>query len=638
MAMKEKSIMFIQLPLTDHAMGYIQGNVPYAGAVITAFIKTFISRDQHIEQLPYMLANFASDRIIVSYVVKRAPDIVCFTAYLWNAERSLRIAEMLKARMPSCTVLFGGPEIASGSAVFAEKRSCVDLFISGEGEWFFQLFLGGKDSGPYIREINGNPLAVQPAGELLPAERIVEPFTAGFLEPMPDSSVFIEMTRGCPYRCSYCYYSRNCPGVRELPFSTLLKAMEQYERISEIYILSPAFDRSRDFISRLKILEKNNFGISLHTEMRADRIDRDTAGLLKRAGFNSMEVGLQTLNPDVLKRVRRNSDPEEEIRGMSFMKEAGIDLKIGIIPGLPGDSPESFHKTAERLVSLGFGENIELYPLMILPGTAIREEADALGISYQKKAPYFYLDGWGMNIGDIKAAADDLEISTGFGQSIISLPDFTLGDEGELVRAVSFDGRNEENWNPERYRNLTETACFDFHIVCSDEPVMLQGMERLLKGLPEDILYTFIFYSDVLYDEEPLEKMACFFMKDSILSRMDLFNSFRDGCTYRFFQIFTKTDSFRKARESYDFIEPVMLINDRNYRGAEAFLEEAGPEECFVLAGKELNGSRLRRIMDMYRNEPDMIAFETRSGMKKFAEVSGMELTETGFELRIVRF
>lgn len=638
MPMKEKSIMFIQLPLTDHSMGYIQGNVPCAGAVITAYIKTFISPDQPIEQLPYMLSNFASDRIIVSYIVKKAPDIICFTSYLWNAERNLRIAELVKAQMPACTVLFGGPETAAGSAVLAEPRSCVDMFISGEGEWFFSLFLEGKDPGKYVTEINGNRVAVQPAGELLPAERIVEPFTAGFLEPMPDSSVFIEMTRGCPYRCSYCYYSRNCPGVRELPFDTLLKAMEQYERISEIYILSPTFDRSRDFLNRLKILEKNNFGISLHTEMRADRIDRETAGLLKRAGFNSMEVGLQTLNPDVLKRIRRNSDTEAELRGMAFMQEAGIDLKIGIIPGLPGDSPESFHKTAERLVSLGFGDSIEFYPLMILPGTGIREEADAAGISYQKKAPYFYLDGWGMNAEDIRSAADDLEISTGFGQSIISLPDFTLGYEGELVRAVSFDGRNEENWVPERYRDLTETACFDFHITCSDEAVMLRGMERLLKGLPEDILYTFIFYSDTLYNEGPLAEMCSDFMKDSILSRMNLFGRERDGSTFRFFQIFTKTESFRKALDSCYFTGPVMLVNDRNHKGAEAFLEQAGPDECFALAGKELNGSGLTRLMDLYRNEPDMIAFETRGAMRKFAEISGQELVETGFELRKVRF
>ena len=81
------------------------------------------------------------------------------------------------------------------------------FLLSGEGEWFFEIFLSGKDIN-YI-EINGNSVAVQTSNELISIENIVEPLSANRLNTLIDGSVFIEMTRGCPYKCSYCFYSKN---------------------------------------------------------------------------------------------------------------------------------------------------------------------------------------------------------------------------------------------------------------------------------------------------------------------------------------------------------------------------------------------------------------------------------------------
>ncbi|MDR3237382.1 MAG: radical SAM protein, partial [Spirochaetia bacterium] len=459
-----KSILFIQLPLLDHTFGYVQGNFPYAGGAMMAYIHAHIGHDIKMELLPYMLANFASDMLILRYIKNSRPDIIAFTSYLWNLERNLRLAAAVRSEAaPGALIVMGGPEIAEGSAAFHARHDYIDFFVSGEGEWFFSHYLRGRNLEPFSRTINGNLLITQSESALIPAGSIAEPFTLGFIEPMSDSSIFLEMTRGCPYRCSYCYYSKNCLFVREMPFDNLLKALED-KRLSEIYILSPTFDRSADFTQKLKALESRNTGVSLHTEMRSDRIDAKTAFSLKRAGFNSMEVGLQTLNEDVLKKIRRGSDPQAELRGMLFMRDAGIDLKIGIIPGLPGESPETFEKSINTLVELGFAQNIELYPLMILPGTRIREEADLLRVSYQKEPPYYYLDGWGTNQDDIRKLTVNLELDSGFGQEIASLPDFCLPESGELVKSIYFDGRLPASWAAEKYLEYIESACFDFHI------------------------------------------------------------------------------------------------------------------------------------------------------------------------------
>jgi radical SAM superfamily enzyme YgiQ (UPF0313 family) len=298
-------LLFIQLPLVDYDFGYVLGNIPYAPSALAAYIKAHHRDNIEIEHLPFVIANFASNRIILKYIRNTAPDAVCFTSYLWNIERSITLTDAIKQCNQRVKIYFGGPEIQEGSWALSSMREGVDAFIAGEGEWFFDTLLTGRSAEAYERTVNGNRLVVQPESELIDAGRITEPLTNRHLDTMADGSTFLEMTRGCPYRCSYCFYSKNCIRVRELPATVLYKALKLYDvlDLNEIYILSPTFNTRRDFYDTLRSISERNRGVRLHTEMRSDNIDAGTAGLIYKAGFRSLEVGLQTLTPGSRKRI-----------------------------------------------------------------------------------------------------------------------------------------------------------------------------------------------------------------------------------------------------------------------------------------------------------------------------------------------
>ncbi len=364
-------LLFIQLPLLDHGYGYVNGNVEYAPAAISSYLKKRFGYRLCIEQLPSVLSNFASNSIILRFIEKSAPQVISFTCYVWNVERNLKIARALKIRNKGIITVFGGPEISRQSWALSRKREEVDFFVSGEGEWFFERFFGNGNALKYSQNINGNNLIVQPENELIPSVTIEEPFINRRLNTMADGSIFIELVRGCPYRCIYCFYSKNSYQVRQLPFDRLISAVEMKEpfNIREIYILAPTFNRIRGIEEKIELLRRRNRGVRLHTEMRASGVNRDMARMLYSAGFRSLEIGIQTLNKRALHIIGRNADVEGEIRGMTELRDAGIDLKIGLIPGLPGDTLEDFKGAIDRLTELGFGDNLEIYPLMILPGT-----------------------------------------------------------------------------------------------------------------------------------------------------------------------------------------------------------------------------------------------------------------------------
>lgn len=121
-------ILFIQLPLLDHSRGYIPGNVQYAPATLSAYIKTNFTDKYKTDLLSFEITSFASDKIILEEIIKKSPGMILFTCYLWNIERHLYLAESIKKVMPHITIIFGGPEISLDQYLL-EKNIPVLIFL-----------------------------------------------------------------------------------------------------------------------------------------------------------------------------------------------------------------------------------------------------------------------------------------------------------------------------------------------------------------------------------------------------------------------------------------------------------------------------------------------------------------------------
>ncbi|MBN1531316.1 MAG: radical SAM protein, partial [Spirochaetes bacterium] len=306
-------LLLAQLPLIDHARGYLYGNVEYGPAAIAAYLRRDPGATE-VVLLPQAVSCFGSDSLIARYIAAERPEAVGFTCFLWNVERTLSIARKVRDAGVT-TVILGGPEIEEGSVALGDHGTA-DYLVSGEGEWFFTGLLSGRDMSPYAGDAGGARLVRQPADRLIPAGSIAEPFSRRMLDTGLDGTAYLELVRGCPHRCSYCFYSKRARTVRELPFEVLLCALETRRDMRELYVMAPAFERSRAFREGLSTLARRNPGVALHTEMRAGGIDAATAAMLHRAGFRSLEVGLQTLNRRALEIAGRRGDPEDELAGM----------------------------------------------------------------------------------------------------------------------------------------------------------------------------------------------------------------------------------------------------------------------------------------------------------------------------------
>lgn len=622
-------IIFIQLPLSDHSRGYINANVEYAPALLSGFINRNFP-DIYCETLPNVLSAHCSDELIIRYIENLSFDMVCFTSYLWNIERNLVIAEKLKKGKSDLQIFFGGPEIAPGSIALNENYPFIEGFVSGEGEWFFYHLLKGEKLEPLY--INGNPLFLQPPDQLIDPLRIVEPLSSGRLNTMPDGSVFMEMTRGCPYRCSYCYYSKNFSRVREIPFNKLIHVLQNPGQIEEIYLLSPAFDRSHLFKEKLIELKNNNTGIRLHTEIRTDRLDPETAALIYEAGFASLEVGLQSLNKRSLESVSRNSDTVKELRGMEHLRDAGIELKIGIIPGLPDDTPESFKHTVDTLTDHGFADSIELYPLMILPGTAIRDKGEAEGISFLRKPPYFYHEGWGFTFADIKDITTYVETGTGLSQSPDSIPDFTDSPDPLYIKGVRFSSDDISSWDTDLITGKVHTLVTDLHISFKDASLFYRGFEKFAHNAPVSRLYNIIAYGEEPLDEEIILDITASAEKDNFNRRLHIYNSYRDGSIFHFYQVVTGSRPYRAMCENNFFIKPVFALTGGN----SAELQRIDPSSSSLLIHRGVYHSVKGLLASDFYDNPSSVSFIEEREMEEFYRESGTAYSSYPYSFGII--
>lgn len=626
-------IQFVQLPLIDHSYNYIESNVPYASGTLAAYLNKNFS-DIETVILPDQIANYSSDKVIVEKILKETPDIIAFSNYLWNVERHLGIALEIKKQLPNCKVVFGGPECSSDGYLFEEARDYVDYFFSGEGEWFFYKYFNKSSMDEYSISLNKNILISQPANELLTSDEIVEPVNAGVLKPGADGAVSIELTRGCPFKCSYCFYSKNSSKVREMPFELLTDIIKKRDDISEIYLLSPSFDRTPDFKKKLEILKDLNHEIILHAEIRTNKIDKDLAELIRDAGFETLEVGLQTLTEKALVKAGRVGSIEDELQGMQYLADAGVELKIGIIPGLPGDTNRDFSKTITKLAELGFEDSIEFYPLMVLPGTKVRAEAENCRLKYQKKPPYYFTESPQFSTNDVKRIKREIEELTGFSPDSETVPDFVYDEKNSIgCKGVAFNSDVLDSWKNASHNNLVETNIFSYHIKLNSTKYLADGLPELFSNKYEgNELYNLILYSNELLDDSWFSPFIKEFGKDSFYSRLKLYSPKSEQSRLRVYQVVNDLDLYKAIEKSSRIIKPIFSLDESSINQFKNITED---DDISILICEGIYTKISDKFIDIYEENIENVAFESFYEKKEFYEDLGIETVESDFSFSI---
>ena len=109
---------------------------------------------------------------------------------------------------------------------------------------------------------------------------------------------------------------------------------------------------------------------SIRLSTRPDYIDKEILSILSRYSVGTIELGLQSMDDAVLLASRRGHTAAQAEAACRAVIEAGFSLVGQMMIGLPGASPESELKTAQKICELG-ASAVRIYPTVVFYDTPL---------------------------------------------------------------------------------------------------------------------------------------------------------------------------------------------------------------------------------------------------------------------------
>ena len=297
---------------------------------------------------------------ILERVRRFAPDVVGLTAFTNEIKPAARVALTVKALSPAITTVVGGVHPSVLPERTLDEFPPFDVAVVGEGEATFAELVAALDRGTPLGSIAG--LCFRDGGGVVRTpdrERTVDldEFPLPAWDLLPPSPRYLFMTqRGCAYRCNFCAN----PNGRRVRARSVAHLMAELDDIiarggKELYVCDELFTADRERTHRLlDAMIAADIGRKLRWSAQAhvNLVDRELLVKMKAAGCNICALGIETGDPDIMRRMKKGSTMERVLAARNAARDAGLAIEGLMIIGHPHETWESAMRTVEFTVQL----------------------------------------------------------------------------------------------------------------------------------------------------------------------------------------------------------------------------------------------------------------------------------------------
>ena len=302
-----------------------------------------------------------------------AYDVVGFTTTFTQTLASVALAQRVKGRFPSTTIVFGGAN-CEGEMGLQLHRSfpVIDVVCSGEADLSFPALVEALRSGDDAHAIpgviarrNGSSFyaSLQPE-RIQDLDTLPYPDYDDYFEqcrrilPNPtQSAVLMESSRGCWWgeksHCTFC-------GLNGL--SMAYRAKSQQRALDELLSLTSRYATPRVemvdnildmhyFRELLPELKRREIGLDLFYETKAN-LKKDQVQLLREAGVATIQPGIESFSTPVLRLMRKGTTALQNVQLLKWCKQFGVTCHWNLIYGFPGEDPADYASMVALIGSL----------------------------------------------------------------------------------------------------------------------------------------------------------------------------------------------------------------------------------------------------------------------------------------------
>lgn len=334
-------------------------------------------------------------------ILQYTPDLIGISAITRNFTKAVATALAIK-HSADIPIVIGGVHI---SALPEALPECIDVGVMGDGERSFAMIVEslmqrGRLDMPALSQIPG--IVYRDGGSLTrtapwPVERILDNYA------FPDRDIFsgkgfvpyrthvhMVTSRGCPYRCTFCYNKGDWGRYR---FYTAPYIVSELRHILDRYTPRGVNFMDDLFTGHLERLEETVRLLrasGLHRRAhygcnsRANLISERMVGLLKQMNVEEIFLGLESASDRILRYLnKKGCTKETNQRAVDLCHRHHIRVNASFIIGTPVETPEDIEETLAfiRKNRDKFGE-VSFGSLIPLPGTLfwdLARKRDLLG-------------------------------------------------------------------------------------------------------------------------------------------------------------------------------------------------------------------------------------------------------------------
>jgi radical SAM superfamily enzyme YgiQ (UPF0313 family) len=335
----------------------------------------------------------------LEYDTFRNADLVGISTTTSTAPRAYAIADRL--REMGLPVIMGGAHV---TFLADEALEHADFVVRGEGEAPLMAFIDAWEKKSGFSNVPGLSYHHED-------EKRHNPVSGRTPEldelPFPDFSLWagaskralrglrivpVQTSRGCPYGCSFCSVT-GMFGRRYRFRSTenVIRELRTYDdRKNVIFFYDDNFAadprRTRDL---LEAMIRERFKFRWTTQVRADVTrDPEIVRLMKKSGCHTLFIGLESVNPESLKDMKKEQTVDEVFRAVRMLRKNGIRVHGMFVYGFDQDDWTTVKETVRFAKKSGL-TSTQFLILTPLPGSPIFDKMRSEGrISFRDWALY----------------------------------------------------------------------------------------------------------------------------------------------------------------------------------------------------------------------------------------------------------
>jgi len=361
-----------------------------------------------------------SNEDVVQAAAREDPLMTGIYCCTMDRYEAFALASRIKAEVPETKLAMGGPHVTFVAEETLRRIGSIDVVVRGEGEVTIRKLADRLRTQGSLADVAG--IAYKEAGKVVsnPARAPIDdldsiPFPAYDLFPdlglyAPQGiagrrrSAVVMTSRGCPYHCSFCSSGPLWARCRARSAENVVDELEYLVSEHEVEFVKfydDVFTLNRKRVQEICqgiIDRKLDIGFFILT--RVDLVDIDTLRILRRAGCEQVQYGIESGSQEVVTGVRKGIDLGAAEKALSITKEAGINSYVFLMLGLKGETEHDIRKTMGFLARNAENiQDVETSVNSIYPGSPDYYECIEKGIfdediwfTYRNDDPLLYKD------------------------------------------------------------------------------------------------------------------------------------------------------------------------------------------------------------------------------------------------------